>query len=201
MNVRISISLLFFVAVSIFSRPLFAEYSTRQFLWEQANAQAASAVKPEDYAKAAATYNRLLAEGVVTAPLLMNLGSAQVMAGDSAKAISVFSRAERYAGTTPEIRQGLLASLSKQTGQKQKELPWIRTAFFWHFSLPCQMRTEIALVGWLFFWGGLLVRLIMHHRKFHALESLSETGMFVGGALTLIFTASVITTVLQEMIG
>jgi hypothetical protein len=200
MNVRLFISLVLFVVVSFFARPLCAEYSTRQFLWEQANAQAASATKPEDYAKAAATYNRLQAEGVVTASLLMNLGSALVMAGESAKAVSAFSRAERYVGTTPEIRQGLLASISKQTGQKQKELPWIRTAFFWHFSLPCQMRTRIALVGWLFFWGGLLVRLMKRHRKIHALESLSETGMFVGGVTFLIFTASVITTVLQEMI-
>lgn len=200
MNIKNSILLLFFGAVTCSALPLFAEYSTRQFLWEQANAQAASATRPEDYAKAAATYNRLLADGVVTAPVLMNLGSALVMAGETTKAMSVFSRAERYVGTTPEIRQGLLASLSKQSGQKQKELPWLRTAFFWHFSLPCQMRTRIALVGWMFFWGGLLVRLILRHRKIHALESLSETGMFVGGVTTLIFAASVITTVLQEMI-
>ena len=200
MNLRLFISLVLFVAVSFFARPLCAEYSTRQFLWEQANTQAASASKPEDYAQAATTYNRLVAEGVITAPLLMNLGSAQVLAGDTAKAVANFSRAERYVGTTPEIRQGLLAALSKQTGQSQKELPWIRSVFFWHFSLPCQMRTYIALIGWLFFWGGLLVRRVMNHRKIHVLESLSETGMFVGGVTTLIFAASVISTVLQELI-
>jgi hypothetical protein len=201
MNLRTPLSLLFFVTVSCYTPILCAEYSTRQFLWEQANTQAASASKPEDYVKAVATYNRLVAEGVVTAPLLMNLGSAQVLAGDTAKAVATFSRAERYVGTTPEIRQGLLAALSKQKGQQQKELPWIRSALFWHFSLPCQMRTQIALVGWLFFWGGLLIRRAIQHRKIHALESLSETGMVVGGVTTLIFAASVISTILQEMIG
>lgn len=199
MRIRQSISLIL-VATSCCALNLCAEYSTRQFLWEQANTQAASATKPEDYAKAAATYNRLLADGVVTAPLLMNLASVQVMAGEGARASALFTRAERYVGTAPEVRQGLLAALSKQTGQQKNELPWIRTALFWHYSLPCQMRTRIALVGWLFFWGGLLVRLIMHHRKIHALASLSETGMFVGGITTLIFAASVITTVLQEII-
>lgn len=199
MRIRQSIPLVF-VAASCCALNLCAEYSTRQFLWEQANTQAASATKPEDYAKAAATYNRLLADGVVTAPLLMNLASVQVMAGEGAQAIALFTRAERYVGTTPDVRQGLLAAFSKQAGKSKTELPWIRTALFWHYSLPCQMRTRIALVGWLFFWGGLLVRMIMRHRKIHALASLSETGMFVGGITTLIFAASVITTVLQEMI-
>ena len=199
MRIRQSIALVFVVA-SCCALNLCAEYSTRQFLWEQANTQAASATKAEDYAKAAATYNRLLADGVITAPLLLNLASVQVMAGEGAQAIALFTRAERYVGTTPDVRQGLLAAFSNQTGQQKTELPWIRTALFWHYSLPCQMRTRIALVGWLFFWGGLLVRLIMRHRKIHALASLSETGMFVGGITALIFAASVITTVLQEMI-
>jgi hypothetical protein len=122
------------------------------------------------------------------------------MAGERAKAIASFSRAERYVGTMPEIRQGLLAAFTNQSGERHKELPWVRTALFWHYSLPCHMRTRIALSGWLFFWGGLLVRRMMNHRKIHALESLSETGMFVGGVTTLIFTASVISTVLQEML-
>ena len=199
MRIRQSIALVF-VATSCCALNLCAEYSTRQFLWEQANTQAASATKAEDYAKAAATYNRLLADGVVTAPLLMNLASVQVMTGEGAQAVALFTRAERYVGTTPEVRQGLLAAFSNQTGQQKNELPWIRTALFWHYSIPCQMRTRIALVGWLFFWGGLLVRLIMRHRKIHALASMYETGMFVGGITALIFAASVITTVLQEMI-
>lgn len=180
--------------------PLHAEYATRQFLWEQANAQASSASKPEEFGKAALNYERLVAEGVVTAPLLMNLGASYVMAGESSKAMNTFLRAERYVGSTPEIKQGLLAALSKQSGQQRKELPWVRTALFWHYSLPCQVRVWIALVAWTLFWGGLFLRLLMRHHNIHTLASLSETGMFVGGVTTVIFAASVIVTVLQEVL-
>lgn len=185
-----------FLAIS----PVQAESSTRQFLWEQANAQASSASKPEEFAKAASTYERLCAEGVNTAPLLMNLGASYVMAGESSKAMATFLRAERYVGSTPEIKQGLLAALSKQSGQQRKELPWMRTALFWHYSLPCQMRVWIGLVAWTLFWGGLFLRLLMRHHNIHTLASLSETGMFVGGVTTVIFVASVMVTVLQEVL-
>lgn len=178
---------------------VYAESSTHQFLWEQAHAQAMAATKPEEFAKAAATYQRLLAEGVVSAPLLMNLGSAQVLAGEATKAIATFSRAERYVGTTPEIRQGLLAAFSKQSGQQQKELPWIRTALFWHYSLPCPVRAWIALSGWLIFWTGLFLRLVLRHKHVHALSSLSETGMFAGGITSIVFLSSVLMTVIQEV--
>jgi hypothetical protein len=180
--------------------PLYAEYSTRQFLWEQANAQASSANKPEEFKKAAKTYERLLAEGVITAPLLLNLGSTYVMAGEPTKAMTTFLRAERYVGSTPEIKQGLLAAVAKQTGAQRKELPWIRTALFWHYSLPCQMRCWIALVAWTLFWGGLFLRLLMRRHNIHTLASLSETALFVGGVITVTFGASVVVTLLQEVL-
>jgi len=178
--------------------PLYADTATQQFLWEQANAQACSANKPEEFAKAAKTYERLLAEGVVTAPLLLNLGSTYVMAGEPIKAMSTFLRAERYVGSTPEIKQGLLAALAKQSGDQRKELSWIRTALFWHYSLPCQMRSWIALGAWTLFWIGLFLRLLMRHHNIHTLISLSETARFVGGLLAVGFGASVIVTLLQE---
>lgn len=199
MSTKCSIIQVVCLLASCFALNVSAEYGTRQFLWEQANTLAASASKPEAYAKVADTYERLVADGVVTAPLLMNLGSAQVLAGDYTKAIASFTRAERYVGTTPEIKQGLLAAFSKQAGQQQTQLPWVRTALFWHYSLPCQMRTWIALGGWLLFWGGLFLRLLVRHHPVHALASLSGTGMFVGGVTTLIFATSVIVTVLLEV--
>lgn len=200
MMMKRSLSQMLFITVMFCSLLLRADDSTRQFIWEQANAQAASATKPEEYAKAAATYQRLLAEGVVTAPLLMNLGAVQVMAGEAAAAIGTFSKAERYVGTTPEIRQGLLAAFSKQSGEQLKELPWVRIALFWHYSLPCQMRTWVALVGWSLFWFGLFLHLLMRRYQLHALGSFSETGMFVGGVTALVFGASVCVTLLQEVI-
>ena len=43
--------------------------SARAFLWEQAGAQAAAATTPDAYLQAAATYNRLVADGVQRAAL------------------------------------------------------------------------------------------------------------------------------------
>jgi tetratricopeptide (TPR) repeat protein len=175
--------------------------TTRQFLWEQANTQAASAAKPEDYAKAAATYERLVADGVVNAGLFANLGAAHALAGDAKKAKAAFERAERYRGATPETRQGLLAAMSLQAGSPQTDLPWFRTAFFWHFTLPCNARALVALIGWSLFWAGLFFRLLRKDRKRHGtVQSLSETGMLIGGLMTLVFTVSALITVWQEMV-
>ncbi|MCL1920626.1 MAG: hypothetical protein FWG50_06035 [Kiritimatiellaeota bacterium] len=174
---------------------------TRQFLWEQANAQAASAATPEDYAKAAATYERLVADGVVDAGLFVNLGNVWVLAGESVKATAAFARAERYRGSSPETRQGMLAAMARQTGRAQADLPWSRTAFFWHYSLPCNARATVALYGWALFWAGVFMRLLRRERKRHgALHSLSETGMVIGGLMTLVFAVSVAVTVLQEVV-
>ena len=172
-----------------------ADMATRQFLWEQANAQAAVAASPEDYAKAAATYTRLVADGAVNADLFINLGAVQVLAGDTLNATAAFERAERYRGSSPEIRQGLLAA------RGQADLSWFRTAFFWHYSLPCNARALVALSGWALFWAGLFFRLLQRDRKRHgAVRSLSETGMLIGGLMTAVFLVSVLITFCQEVL-
>jgi tetratricopeptide (TPR) repeat protein len=189
----------FVYLIILLSFPPQADVATRQFLREQANTQAAIAVKPEDYAKAAATYERLVADGVVSADLFVNLGNVYVLAGDARKSIAAFERAERYSGSSPETRQGLLAAMSRQTGQAQTDLPWFRTAFFWHFSLPCSVRTTVALYGWSLFWMGMFVRLLRRDRKRHgAAQSLSETGMLIGGLMALVFATSTLITVWHE---
>ena len=174
--------------------------TTRQFLWEQANAQAAAAVKPEDYAKAAATYERLVADGVVNADLFINLGGAYVLAGDAVKATAAFERAERYRGSSPGTRQGLLAAMARQTGRTQADLPWFRTAFFWHFTLPCNARALVALSGWSLFWVGFFFKQLRRDRKRHgAVQSLSETAMLIGGLMALVFAVSTLITLCREI--
>ena len=177
-----------------------ADMVTRQFLWEQANMQAAAAEKPEDYAKAAATYERLVADGVVNASVFVNLGAVYVLSGDSVKAAAAFERAERYRGRSPETQQGLLAVAAKQTGRAQAELPWFRTAFFWHFSLPCNARVLAMLSAWALFWAGLFFKLVRRGRRHGAAQSLSEAGMLIGGLMALVFAASVLVTVWQEFL-
>ena len=171
------------------------------FIWEQANAQAASAATPYDYLKAATTYNRLVADGARNGPLFMNLGSALVMAGDGANAAAAFARAERHLGTTPETRQGLAAALALQTGRTHVDLPWSRTAFFWHYAFPCTVRAYTALGGWTLFWLGVLCYILLrnkHPRGASALLSLSETCMLTGGLIAAVFAASTLTTLMHE---
>ena len=176
-----------------------ADDATRSFLWEQANAQAASAATPDAYLKAANTYNRLVTDGVCNGPLLINLGSALVMAGDGANAAAAFARAERYVGATPETRQGLIAAAELQTGRRQADLPWARAAFFWHFALPCPLRAIAALTGWCLFWLGVFSRILFRaHRAHTFFRSLSETGLLIGGLIAVVFTASTLITLANE---
>ena len=173
--------------------------SARAFLWEQAGAQAAAATTAEGYLQAAATYNRLVADGVRNGPLFQNLGSVLVMAGDGANAAAAFARAERYLGATPETRQGLAAAIALQTGRAQADLPWSRTAFFWHYAFPCSVRAATALAGWTLFWLGVFCQLLRRRGAGRAfLRSLAETCLLTGGLITVVFAASTLMTLTHE---
>ncbi len=176
-----------------------ADETIRSFLWEQANAQAMTASKPGEYLTVASTYNRLALDGVSNGLLFVNLGNALVMGGDGPNAAAAFNRAERYIGATPETRQGLASALTLQTGRRQSDLPWSRTAFFWHYTFSCPVRTVAALVGWTVFWFGALLLILLRSGARHPLfRSLSETCLVSGGLLTIIFGASVLMTLAQE---
>jgi len=176
-----------------------ADDTVRGFLWEQANTQAAAARSSDDYAKAAKTYNRLVAEGARNGPLFLNLGCTLVMAGDGANAAAAFERAERYQGVSPESRQGLAAAQALKTGRSRAELPWYRTAFFWHYALPCPMRALAALGGWSLFWFGLLCRIFDRRRGSRTfLRAMSGTSLLTGGVFALVFAASVLLTLAHE---
>lgn len=193
------------VAIGVFllAKPcLFAaptDESARAFLWEQAGAQAAAATTPESYLQAAATYNRLVSDGVRNGPLFQNLGSVLVMAGDGANAAAAFARAERYLGATPETRQGLAAAIALQTGRAQADLPWSRTAFFWHYAIPCSVRAGTALAGWILFWLGLFCQLLRRRGVGRAfLRSFAETCLLTGGLIAVVFAASTLMTLTHE---
>ena len=199
-SVRRLVRCLLPVACGLFSlSALRADDASRAFLWEQAKTQAAAAVKPEDYLKAANTYTRLVADGVRNGPLFLNLGNTLVMAGDGANAAAALARAERHLGVTPETRQGLAAAHALQTGHTHADLSWSRSAFYWHYAFPCPVRALTALGGAALFWLGVLCRILLKRRKGHAfLRSLSETCMLTGGLFALVFAASTLVTLAQE---
>lgn len=173
--------------------------AARRFLWDQANAQTAAASTPEEYRRAAETYGRLVADGVGNGPLFLNLGTALAMGEDGRGALAAFNRAERHTGATPETRRGIAAALALKEGRSRADLPWSRTAFFWHTLFPCQVRVTAALFGWLLLWLGLFFRILFRRRGRPVFcKSLSEACLTVGALLFLAFGASSAVTWFQE---
>lgn len=212
-------SLLAFAFLALLLSPLRADESSSRFLWDQANARMAAARAPADFLDAARTYNQLVADGVRNGPLFYNLGTALLLAGDGENAAAALRRAERYLGSTPEIRVNLRQALALQSGQPDADLPWDHVVFFWHYDEPLRVRAQIALYGWLLLWLALLLRLLTcasfsgkpsgneregerprepRHRISGRLRSLANVCLFFGLLLFLVFLASAAFSLLQE---
>ena len=182
--------------------PLHADEASSRFLWEQANARMAAARTPEDFLETARTYNQLVSEGVRNGPLFFNLGTALLLAGDGENAAAALRRAERYLGSTPEIRVNLRQALALQSGQPDADLPWDHVVFFWHYDEPLRVRVLVALCGWLLLWLALLLRLLTRpsgttdgHGR---IRSFANSCLFFGLLLFLVFTSSAAFSLLQE---
>jgi len=212
-------SLLAFVFLVLLLSPLRADESSTRFLWEQANARMASARTPAEFLDTARTYNQLVADGVCNGPLFFNLGTALLLAGDGENAAAALRRAERYLGSTPEIRVNLRQALALQSGQPDADLPWDHVVFFWHYDEPLRVRAQLALCGWLLLWPALLLRLLTRasfsgnpsgneregerpreprHRISGRLRSFANACLFFGLLLFLVFLASAAFSLLQE---
>ena len=187
--------------------PLHADDASSRFLWEQANARMATAHTPDDFLEAARTYNQLISAGIYNGPLFFNLGTALLLASDGENAVAALRRAERYLGSTPEIRVNLRQALALQSGQPDADLPWDHAVFFWHYDEPLRVRATVALCGWLLFWLALLLRQFMRPcEPLHPLQeswrgrirTFSSSCLFCGLLLLFIFTSSAACSWLQE---
>ncbi len=185
------------LAVTLTSVAVRADDASRWFLWEQANARMAAARTPDDFLAAARAYHELVNDGVRNGPLFFNLGTALLLAGDSENAAVALRRAERYAGSTPEIRTNLRQALALQSGQTDAELPWDYLLFFWHHDAPLPIRAQAALGGWLLLWVALLLRLWSHPGA-GRLRAFANAGLLFGVLTFSIFLASVTLSWLQE---
>lgn len=133
----------------------------RRFIWEQGNAQAASAWSPAEFREAEKNYLRLVNDGMTSPEVYLNLGAAAILARDAITARRAFLAAERITGTTPEIETGLAAA--RRLAQEPVQ-DWKRIVFKWHYALPHQTRLDFAVYGWCLFWGLLCVYRL--HRNF-----------------------------------
>lgn len=165
--------------------------STEQrFLWNQANAQMATAQTPAHFMAAAATYQRLVASGARNGPLFYNLGTAQLRAGQYDQAVGALLRAERYTGSNPEITQNLLIALARDDKGAKVAMPWYRFPLFWHYGLSAELRAAMAAGAF----AIACILLALWRLGSHTARQI----MFVAWVVFALFASSVTTTFHQE---
>jgi len=130
---------------------------THRFLWDQANSMMATATTPSDFRATAAVYEQLVRQGVRNGPLYYNLGTALLKAGLNSDAITAFRQAERYEGSTREIRNNMTLASRNLSGDKEASLPWYRFFLFWHYELPAVHRAVAASIAFTAIWLALLL--------------------------------------------
>lgn len=132
----------------------------RRFIWEEANSRMTTARSREDFAHAARSYEKLLKLGVRNGPLFYNLGTALLRSGQYEESVRMLERAERYSGTTRDIRQNMLIAIARHDKDRNSVMPWYRIFLFWHYELSLKTRINIALASFTIFWLLLTCRLL-----------------------------------------
>lgn len=157
----------------------------RQFLWNAANSGMAQAQTPSEFLHPARLYAKLVDSGVRNGPLFYNLGTALLMAKQHAEAVDALLRAERYMGSTHEIRRNLLIALRERDGDGSVGLPWFRPLLVWHYRLPASVRVSAAAIAFACLWGGLLLRALGFRKRATAIVRLAVAGLLVFGLSAL----------------
>ncbi len=134
--------------------------SERAFIWNEGQAHMAAARTPEDYLRAAQTYQKLVDAGVRNGPLFYNLGTAFLHAGQIAPAIDALQRAEQFLGFQNDIRQNLKIAMARKANNETAEWPWYRLVMFWHFYLSAATRLMVTAIAFFVFWVILILRLL-----------------------------------------
>jgi hypothetical protein len=167
--------------------------STARFEAQHATAQLSTANTPADFESAAQTLQTMIDSGIRNAPLFYNYGIALLMAEHPKQAIQAFTRAERYSGTTWDIRHNMLVATAKQQAtQSTPHLPWYRIPLFWHYGLSARTRLTIACIAFSIIWLIPIARTT----KF------KETATIIFGSAIIIFIlfgSSSATTIYQEL--
>ena len=161
-----------------------------RFLWDQGNAIMASAETPEAFLRASETYRQLLREGARNGPLLYNYGTALLQAQHYEHATAALLRAERYLGTTPDIRKNLV--LSAAAGSEiQPSLAWYRLLLFWHYGLPGTTRITVVAAAFSLFWIALCIRTL-------GFSATARHAMILSMLVLMLFGSSIAVTVHSE---
>ena len=149
-------AVLFLAAFAAAARAGLPEDADARFSLERADAAAAEANRPADYAAAARLYSSIAADGFAGAAVLQNLGSCRLLSGDVRGAIEAYAAVERRTGETAETEQCVKAAYARLEDDPLAEAPFVRKAFRMHFAHP--LRTRVCAAGWS--WAGMWVFLL-----------------------------------------
>jgi hypothetical protein len=152
----------------------------------------ATAAVPDDFRRAAQTYQKLVDAGVRNGPLFFNMGTALLQAGQYDNALDALSRAEMHLGNQPDIRRNMRIAMVRKQKTPGAEWPWYRILLFWHFNLTSSTRTAIAVSAFSLFWLALILRRLGVQRGMRTLTILALL-VFVA------FGSSVATSAHQEL--
>ena len=158
-----------------------------------AMSQLAMAKTPDQFDRVAQTFERMLDMGLCNAPLLYNYGTALLMAERPQEALHALLRAERYSGTTWELKRNMvLATHTLDDAITNPRLPWYRTLLFWHYRISGHARITIASLAFLLLWIALLLRQL-------GLTEVSRPILGFTLTLLIVFGSSAATTLYQEL--
>jgi hypothetical protein len=162
------------------------------FRWEQANAAAAVARTEADCLRAAEFYTALVRDsGVHNGVVFYNMGAILLKGGLYDRSRIATLRAERYLGTTPEIRRNLLLAAARGDAKAEVSLPWYRIPLFWHYGLPYRIRLAVAMVSIALI---LFITLLWQRNVRRTIEPL----FIIASTIAIIFATSALTTAYQE---
>lgn len=163
-----------------------------EFESQLATTQLLSAKKPAQFDNAANTLKRIIDSGIRNAPLFYNYGTALLMADKPQAALNAFIRAERYSGTTWELKRNMLIAIGKMDDKiTDPTLPWYRIPLFWHYGISARKRLTVACAAFLVMWIALLLNKTRFIKSRRIIFSIAIV-------ILIIFGTSTITTLYEE---
>jgi hypothetical protein len=162
------------------------------FMWDEANAKTASAATPRDFLAAADTYRQIAARGVRNGFLFYNMGLALLKAERFDEARHALLRAERYAGSNPDIRHNLQIAMAGRNRDRTVSLPWYRVPLFWHYELAARTRMSVGVFAFTVFW------LSLAGFCFQPTREAARAGMALSIVVLVLFGSSLAVTFHQE---
>jgi hypothetical protein len=164
---------------------------SHSFAWREANMRMSGASTVDDFAGAADVYRELVGDGLSNGPLFYNLGTALLLSEQYAAAEKAFYRSERYMGSNEDIRRNLELALARSNDSESVTLPWYRAFLFWHYGLPGNLRTCIALAAFSLVWIGFAFRIM-------GLDTWGRHVMAAAIVVLILFGSSVASTLYAE---